>query len=260
MNRFIEERAEALRVALRIPAFPDDEDTERAAEYLSASVSVSHAPHAKSVTIQGDQARTILLPAHLRGRARDLVLCEEIGHLLLASGLSSYLRLCGGQSRLQRLARLAEAKDEWLARQFVMAWFLPAWLVQLHDDPALGDASGCDPEMVRERRRLLAGYWLDMSTPPHWCAAREYVIFQYTHPIPCLHLMPRDLSLPQFAFANNSDAALQAVKADLIALTHHEFALKHRNSIPKGPIRIEVGPADMLALPPLVMVGIAQVA
>ncbi|HTE18796.1 MAG TPA: hypothetical protein VK689_10510, partial [Armatimonadota bacterium] len=177
MNRWVEERVEAVRLALRIGGFPADEDLYRLVEWLDGCVVLRHGAVPVGMCVHREDHRGVItLPLGLTGPERDHVLAEELGHYLLTHGMAVLLRQTAPEDlRLYRLARRWEWHDEALAREFVQAWYLPSRLVQrIPDDWELAFQSRCSPEVVRRRRESLAGRVVELHEPPRWSAGRHY--------------------------------------------------------------------------------------
>jgi hypothetical protein len=141
MNRWIEERLEAIRLALGIRGYPGEADLLRLVEWLGANVEVRHEPVALPLCARREDGSCVLyLPEELAEPRYSAALCHEIAHALLAAGVGSLLR---GQDpaspRLERLARRWDLQDEARAAEFVSGWVLPSALVA---------ASPCNQEVA----------------------------------------------------------------------------------------------------------------
>lgn len=252
MNRYVEERAEAFRAALGIAGFPADEDTRRLAEYLCPLARVIRSEaleRAMTVPCPEGGPHRIYLPHEHGGRVRDRALCEELAHVILDAGLAALLRM-EATHRAQRLARVVEMREEWLALQFVHAWFLPSWLMVAHSDRDLHDLSGCSLEMIRERRRHLRGHWLELSGPPAWCAATLYPRIRVYEKEWYLHLVPVDAGAPEIGVRAPAREAIPALErlflAQLRSLTLSEFLKVRQGDILPPPRLTDVYAAHLL--------------
>ncbi len=234
MNRWVEERVEAIRLALKIVGFPAEADLYRLVDWLEGCIVLRHSPVGIGMCIHRDDGRAVItLPQGVERRELDHILCEEVGHYLLTCGMASLLRqLDPADPQVRRLARVWDWRDEALVREFVHAWYLPSRLVQqFPDDEELAFRSGCSLEVVVRRRAALAGEAVRLIGPPRWSAAREYRLKrQRIGAQPYLQILPRGEARPEFLVplpdADAREMLLQAT-ADLIALTNREHALKY---------------------------------
>jgi hypothetical protein len=240
VNRWVEERVEAVRLALRIREFPEEGDLDRLVEWLDGCIRVRYSPVEVGMCVHREDHRAVItLPEGITGPELDLILAEELGHYLLTRGMAALLRgMSEEEPRLLRLARRWEWGDEALVREFVQAWFLPSCLVQgCRDDDELCYRSRCAPAVVRRRRESLAGQVVELEGPPRWSAGREYrLVEQAVSGQPLLQVVRRGEREPRFLLPAGEEgargAALQ-LSADLIALTSVEWEIKY------GPFRCE---------------------
>lgn len=233
MFEWVEERCEAIRLALRIPSLPVERDLYRLADWLGGCVILEHAEIEQGRCVhRPDRRAVITLPVRAMGRRMDESLCHELGHALLTMGVGSLLRQ-SDDPRLQRLAKLWTVQDEALAREFVMAWFLPSAVVAAypHDDD-LAELTHCTLEMVHARRASLGGRVVRLIRAPAWSASREYhVVTQHSTLLPLVYVARLGSVEPVFAIPAGSheaaDESTTQVAADLIAMTTTEFELKY---------------------------------
>jgi hypothetical protein len=107
----------------------------------------------------------------LAGRPYEEVLAHELGHGLFCCGLADFVRGTDWRSeKIQRLARGTERKEEGLAHQFALAWFLPAPLVLAawFEPWRIERESGCPAAWVNQRRRELWGIAVGWEPVPEW--------------------------------------------------------------------------------------------
>lgn len=231
MNRYAEERAEALRLALGIGGFPQEQDTDRMLEWFGACVLVRETAGARAHCRHREDGTAILtVPAHLRRWERCEVVMEEVAHFLLQVGLGAMLYTEAADRRTEWIARAWERKEEYAAQVFVAAWFLPSRLVRALDDEELHLRSGCSLEAVRKRRQALRGHVYSLRAPPPWAAwhrfhvdpwvgRHRYLSVQSEHGAPVAFVIP---VTPE----TQTEVALR-LSADLIALTEREFVAKY---------------------------------
>lgn len=248
MNEWIEERCEALRLALRIPGFPASRDIYRLTDWLGANVNLRHAAVACSYTRHERTRATVTLPARLMGRAMDAALAHELGHSLLTMGMGALLRQDPDPDvRTERLARLWDAQDERRAEEFVAAWYMPSSLVaQYPDDEDLAELSGCSGGLVQARRQSLAGQVVTLKGAPQWSAARMYhPVLDGTHTAPQLYVVALGGRDPLFLIPvtpAEAEASAMQLQADLLALTVQEFGTRYgewRRADPR-PMRVSI--------------------
>jgi hypothetical protein len=252
MNRWVEERVEAIRLALRLREFPEDGDLYRLVEWLDGCIILRQAPVPVGMCVHRDDHRAVItLPEGVSGPERDLVLAEELGHYLLTCGMAALLRgMSEDDPKVLRIARRWEWRDEALAREFVQAWFLPSQLVQeLEDDEELCYRSRCAWEVVRRRRESLGGQVVRLAGPPRWSAARRYRLARQAGAGgAALQVLRWGEETPRYVLpvseGEAEEAALQ-VTADLVALTTAEWEIKY-GAFRAGPAhRVEIAFADL---------------
>lgn len=235
MDTWIEERCEAIRLALRIGEFPELVDLLRLVDWLGAIVQLRHTRGAGARVIHyRDGSKSITLPLRLGERPMCEQLAHEVGHVLLTAGMGSLLRqLAPGDAGVERLARLCEAQDERRARDFVLAWWLPSRLVARYlDDDELAERASVTLEMVQARRRQLGGRVVDITRQlPRWSAGHQYhTVVTRTRSRALLQVLRFGSLVPVFDLPTTNAAcsadALQ-VNADLVALTGAEFDRKY---------------------------------
>lgn len=233
MNWWVEERVEAIRLALRIEGFPQPADLYRLVDWLGGCLVVRRSTGGRAVCVHREDRRGVItVPRGGSNPEMDHALAEEIGHYLLTCGMADLLRRIDAEDcRIARLARRWEWQEAGLAREFVRAWYLPAPLVrQIPDDEELARRSRCSVELVRERRQSLRGRVPELTLPPRWSAASEYgLVSRKTGAGQVLQVVRRDDAEPLFFFpVRKTDAAPAALQlwVELIALTSTEFELK----------------------------------
>jgi hypothetical protein len=258
VNEWVEERAAAIRLALRIPGFPEEADLYRLIDWLDGCVVLRWAEVSAGYCVHREDHRGVItLPRRVPDREVDRILAEEIGHYLLTHGMAALLRqMAPEDARILRLARRWEWRDEVLAREFVQAWHLPSRLVQeTPDDEELAFQSRCTLALVEERRGSLQGRVIELSEPPRWCAGRHYrLVQQVAGRRPCLHVLGGGSEQPGFTIdlpAGLRDEDLRAsafqVTADLAALTPDEFGIKYEPFRCSGAERVEIDLAELRA-------------
>ncbi|MGV3719834.1 MAG: ImmA/IrrE family metallo-endopeptidase [Actinomycetota bacterium] len=233
MDTWIEERAEAIRLALGISGCPNSQDLLRLVDWVGTVrlrwgdtdlASCSHRPGGWKV---------ITLPAELAERELTLPLAHEVGHALLSLGAGSMLRqLAPADFRVERLARRWDAQDERRANDFVLAWLLPSRLVARASWSVweLAELANVSAELVSLRRRQLRGRVVELTTAPRWSAALVYHAVVYHGGAAALQVVRRGSIAPVFdfpAWKPHLDRDALQVNADLVALTPTEFELKY---------------------------------
>lgn len=254
MNAWIEERLEAIRLALRISGFPEEADLYRLAEWLGGNVLLRHERVGAPMCIRRpDGSHLINLPEELSGRRLDEALCHELAHALLTGGMGFLLRHLPTHpdraARLERLARACDAQDEARAREFVTAWALPSALVAAcQDDVELAWRANCTEELVHRRRTSLLGRVMRLEAPPRWCAALHFRVVYQPAATPLLYLTARGEEVPRYSFPvhagpdGEADEAAVQLAADLVALTHDELERKYEpfRCAPAQPLELSV--------------------
>lgn len=235
MDTWIEERCEAIRLALRIAGFPELADLLRLVDWLGGIVQLRHTRGAGARVIHfKDGTKSITLPVRLGERPMCEQLAHEVGHVLLTAGMGSLLRqLAPGDAQVERLARRCEAQDERRARDFVLAWWLPSRLVERYpDDAELAEHASVTEAMVQLRRRQLGGRVIDITRElPRWSAGQHYhTVVTRMRSRALLQVLRFGSASPAFDLPTTHPActsdALQ-VNADLVALTVAEFDRKY---------------------------------
>ena len=254
MNAWIEERLEALRLALRIPGFPEEADLYRLADWLGGNVLLRHERVGMPMCIRRpDGSYVINLPVDLYARPLDEALCHELAHVLLTGGMGALLRQLPARpdraARLERLARACDAQDEARAREFVAAWALPSALVaDCPDNAELAYRANCTEALVYHRRLSLRGEVVRLEAPPRWCAARHFRVVHQPAATPLLYLAARGEDVPRYSFPVHAgsereanEAAVQ-LTADLMALTPDELERKYEpfRCAPAQPVELSM--------------------
>ena len=250
---WIEERAETIRMALRIVEFPDAADLWRLVDWLGANVRIYHEEVDAGCCQHHRSGRHfITLPSELPEQPLTWELAHEIGHALLTAGVAAILRQIDPDCpRVERLAQRWEAQDERRARDFVLAWFMPYFLVRsIPCDSELAWRAGVTPEMAYQRRQGLGVRGPEFEGRlPKWSAGQEYhcIVQQFGRRV-ALYVARRASVVPVFDFPTSprtlDEDALQ-VNADLVALTSREFELKYAD-FTAGVA--EVRPIDLTSL------------
>lgn len=235
MDTWIEERCEAIRLALRIAGFPEERDLLRLVDWLGSNVQLRHAGVAGGACHHWpDGSKSITLPQRLDGKPYSWELSHEIGHVLLSVGMASLLRQLAPECpQVERLARRTEAQDERRIRDFVLTWWMPSHLVQQYpDDYELAYHANVSVEMAATRRQRLGGKVIDLAGRlPRWSALNHYhcVLLRAPRKV-ALYVVRRCNPSPVFDFPAEAKAlesdAMQ-INADLVALTQPEFDLKY---------------------------------
>jgi hypothetical protein len=252
VNRWVEERVEAIRMALRIREFPAEVDLYRLVEWLDGCVILRHGAVSTGRCVHREDHRGVItLPLGVAGAALDQILAEELGHYLLTRGMGALLRQMGPEDRRSlRSARRWEWRDEALAREFLHAWYLPSAQVQrIPDDDELAFQGRCSPTMVRWRRESLGRQVVRLEQPPQWSASQQYRLTgQSGASCYLLQVCRRGRSEPEFLLpvrAGQAQTSATQLSADLIALTGREFEIKY------GSVRYAPGEPVEITLPEL---------
>ncbi len=253
MDAWIEERAEAIRLAVRCPGLPGEAGTLRLLEWLEGVVTLRHGSvPSGSCLLRPGRAPLVLLPQRWQGRAYTEEACHELGHALCSAGIGPLLRqLAPGDPQWERLARRWDAQDEARAAAFVMAWLLPS--VQAAEPTEhweLAEAAGCEEGLVRRRRERLRGEVVRITAPPRWSAwQRHEVVLRAAGQAPLLYVVRRGHAEPVWALPvtrRGAEDSARQVGADLIALTDEEFGRKYQ-PFHCGPRQAVEWDADALA-------------
>jgi hypothetical protein len=234
MDTWIEERCEAIRLALRIADFPQEGDLLRLVDWMGKNVRLRHADvEGGRCVYWSNGAASVTLPQQMHGKPYTWELSHEIGHVLLTVGMASLLRQMDPESvRVERLAQRWEAQDERRAQDFVLAWWMPSRLVREFDDYELAFHANVSVEMAVRRRQRLGGQVIELTAGlPRWSAAQHYhAVVSAGTCRAVLQVLRRGSLQPLFDFPTTQAAcevdALQ-VNADLVALTIPEFDLKY---------------------------------
>lgn len=223
MNLWIEERAEACRLALGVAGYPRAADTWRLLEWLAGAVSVVTSEDAYCLHLP-DGSGIIGLPS-TDDRLGEQAL-HELAHYLCGAGLAAYLRPHSEESpRLARLSRMADAKEEALCAEFVLAWLLPGRLLS---DGSAEEESQVELALIARRRERLRGRYVLLTAPPVWSASQTLALTREDPPA-VLRLRGTRVEYAVPLGALDADAVTLQVQADLIALTDAEFAAKYRH-------------------------------
>jgi hypothetical protein len=254
MIRWVEERSEGFRLALRIRGFPTEADLYRLVDRLDGCIILRHSGVPAGMCVHREDGRGVItLPADAEGRELDHILAEEVGHYLLTRGMANLLRqMAADDQRVFHLARRWDWHDEALAREFVRAWYLPSRLVQQAlEDEELASQSGCSLEIVRERRQSLARQVVEIRDMPRWSAGRCFRLVRRRAQGQCfLEVVPSRTDETGFLFAVYTGDARQValeLTADLVALTATEFALKYEAFRSESPEPVEISLAELKA-------------
>ncbi len=235
---WLEERVEAVRLALGVRGFPADDDWRRLHNLSRPCPGAQQAPHE---TASGEHAwlRQVIETAH-----QDPL--DRTARAVIAQGLAStrVRILFSDPGTAWTSDGAAPAAGRKVAEAFVSAWALPSRLVQLiSDDSELMWQSNCDREVIEDRRLALNGGFLDLKGVPPWAAEQRYhlVVHMASHR-PRLAVYPRrkpggavaETSLqPAFALAcarHTVEACAARVGADLLVLTPAEFEHSYAHS------------------------------
>lgn len=254
MSNWIEERCEAIRLALRIPSFPTEQDLYRLFDWLGGNVVLRHAPTERPRCRFGRSACTVTLPKRLLGGQFDMAACHELGHVLLTKGMGALLRQISDLRAVERLAQKWDLQDEARARRFVMAWYLPSPLCRaFHWDPEqLEWESGCARDMVDQRLRQLRRQVTTLDEAPAWSALRDFhMVAQPSRATPALYVARRGSLSPAYSIPVASVKAVETsafqVSADLLALNVDEFDTKYDLFRVEAPEALTITVGDLQA-------------
>lgn len=251
---WLEERVEAVRLALGVRGFPADDDWRRLHSLSRPCPGVQRALHE---TVSEEQAwlRQVVETAH-----QDPL--DRTARAIIAHGIASTrLRILFSDPRTARSGDgVPPASGRKLAEAFVSAWALPSRLVQLiPDDAELMWQSNCDRDVIEDRRGDLNGASLDLKGVPTWAAEQRYhlVVHMASHrPGIVVYSRRRPGATvagaavqPEFALAcarHTVEACAARVAADLLTLTPAEFEYSYAHS---RPVRRPAARGDRVAMP-----------
>lgn len=242
--RYLEERAEACRMALRVPGWLSTRDAERIARWLRPVVTVRRCGVADAYWRAASAGRSrVLLPDTLSAWHANRALIHELAHPLLDVGMGPIIDGMTSEERAgYRQARRGSQWEEELADEFVMALRLPSALVTAVDDvPEIARLTGLSWAAVARRRSVLNGQAVRLTWVPYWSAARAFTLerteagFQVRE--------GAALRIRAGAGPEGSRARELRLKADLAALRPREFLAKYR------AFRVDGPPADGQPLP-----------
>lgn len=249
MIQWVEERAEAIRLALQIPGVPTDHHLDRLVEWLGQAVVLRHEPiECPRIVHRQDKPAVITLPERLHGQPWSIALLHELGHLFLSLGIGELLRQeADGDPRILRLADRWRMIDEARAVEFVGAWFLPSWVVCAYRGHVqdLAELTGCEPEFVDKRVRSVSHYApVHLSAAPRWSAYHHrHVMCDQAGQEPLVYVASRGSVQPLYYFPvtrRDAEQVAQQLARDLMALTVEEFDLRHAPFQCAGLQRVEV--------------------
>ena len=119
---WIKDLAEDARQRVGVTDHPTTQDLLRLVEASGARV--IHRPVPSPYCVRTERGAVIVLPLQWKGEEDDEDLAHEAGHLLMCPGAGNLLRyLWPDNPRIERLARLHDARDEQYADRFAAAWF-----------------------------------------------------------------------------------------------------------------------------------------
>lgn len=234
MNRYAEERAAAILQALEIRGFPRERDVPRLIEWLGNCLVVELDPGETraSMALLADGRGHITKPDSLDESEGALSGLHELAHYLQRHGAAALFwtqYLLTRDERQARQARTATAKEEAQVRDFTWAWLLPSWLMTGSPEQ-ISEASGCSVAMVSERMEQLRGWVLPTGFPPQWCAYWDFSLYVRRSALVSVVEMTSRRGGRSFIVpieGRDLEASIRPLKADLLALTSEELALKY---------------------------------
>ena len=162
----------ASRQELELRGFPKPGDLVRLADSLQPLLRWERGP--SSECLHDGVGAVLIVNRRFVGRRFEVELGHELAHALFTCGLAYVVRdIDWSCPRIQRLADNTEARDEGIAHQFTLAWFLPAPLVvEYWERPRqLARDSGCSLAWVNQRRVELWGIAQGIEPLPEWLEA-----------------------------------------------------------------------------------------
>lgn len=250
MNDWAEERCRGVRIALRIPGFPNAYDAIRLEEWLYGCIRSVYADVPRATMRFDDANGVATLPKGRFPEELERKRVEECAHFLLGDGLGSQMRTMVLQgSRAERVARRNEGKDEGGLGRFLAEWFLPAELLWRMRPEDVAEESRQEWTAIRKRYAELRGRRAPAPfVVPQWAAAQQYELqVRRGAPMPLL-VTPRGGTSPEYQFpviGSFEDAAFQ-IRADLCALTPLEFRLKYAYDAIRTGIPVEIPDEELL--------------
>lgn len=233
--RRVEMRVEAMRLPLRKAGFAQPEDTLDAIRWMGKCLEVRPVlAEVASLARRPGTSALIMVPRYLAGARLSEAILEELAHYLLDTGLGGFLRAHARTYASSRLAQTVERTEESHARAFLEAWHLPSSLLaRYRDDAEVSILSRCPLEMIRKRRRELAGavFRVTREDPPVWSAARYYSAYSRGGAASLVEVVPPAARSAEFllpAEPGCADELARQVGDDAIALTVDEFRIKYR--------------------------------
>jgi len=252
MYRHADERVEALRWARRMQGVPTSDDIEGTFEFLGGGLVWDRVAGLSSCRYRrlSDGRGNLETPPRLSSWELRRQGVHELGHHLLDAGEGACFWEPDPSRR--RVHWLREGKDEWRAEAFTAAFLLPSRLVQECDDGELLEESGCPLEMIRERRRRLAGEVIRLYTVPEWSAYWAYRVRWRRGDLGAFRLEPLfpdglmfELQVPDRLYR----VVRQQIHRELVCLTADEFALKYlgQSEVVEAGLSVEELLADLNA-------------
>jgi hypothetical protein len=175
---YLEQRAEALRLALRLPGGMTTHDVERAVRWGRRWITVDRSCAYREVRWQTDRdgAHFIALPASLPRWQANRALLHELAHPLLHVGMGVVTRDATPEERaLHPLTRDRRRYEEELANELDLALRLPGrWTQGMGDVEGIARETGLPYAWIHRRLRTLNGHALDLTWIPYWSAARAF--------------------------------------------------------------------------------------
>jgi hypothetical protein len=234
---WIEERIEALRLALGVSGFPTVGEFVRMTEWLrfQPETATKLSRHRKTFE-PGTPMPGVPLPGW--GVDGDepigMIECGHAGRALADAGLWELVSINSIEPPVP---------DNWggtagAGVRFAASWFLPSGLLRrITDDDELAWQSNCDPDVVRFRRAELGERVCELNRPPLWAAGHSFhMVVMMAASRPMVTISPRvnaaasaPLPLPFSVAVTRASADIVAahVATDLAALTLAEFSRRY---------------------------------
>lgn len=251
--QYLEERAEAVRLAVPVRGFPTTHDAPRIATWARPLVSVLRQRVRRPFCRTCRRGRSrILMPDDLAQWEFRYQLFHELAHPLLDVGLGGVVDGASDDERqAYRLIRDADRHEEALADYFVTALRLPSSLIVdfRGDLNEIGMLTGMPWDTIARRQRELKGQVLNLTWVPYWCAGRSYRLEYHAGAEASLLLWEPEADRPAFRFPcdrTNRHKREIRIKADLVALRPKEFAIKWGcYQVKEGPVACAPHPEEL---------------
>jgi hypothetical protein len=239
--RYLEERAEAARLALRRPGWLMVHDAPAVLNWMRPWVTMQRCGLPEAVWRQARHHRhRLLMPEDLAAWEANRRLLHELGHPLLGVGMAQITQQMTPAERHDfKSAAGAEAYEEWLVDELILALRMPGRLMrQIGDVEQIVRLTRIPWGMVQRRLRTLGDEALHLTWVPYWAAARTLALEYHGGARPCFWVREGDaVRVVVPADAAERGARELRLKADLFALRPTEFLAKYRDFPP--PARLE---------------------